>query len=129
MDDRTRIPPGHDARSAPPRERRILNATLRAPRFGSAEAVVRNISAGGLGGSTRIWLCPGEPVEAMLPGIGAVAAVVAWADGTRFGLRFDGPIAPARVTRDRAQGMDPGFRVMDRYRPAGTAWRPGLTRR
>ncbi|MEI9851185.1 MAG: PilZ domain-containing protein [Sphingomonas sp.] len=115
-----------DARQQPQRLQRMLNVTLHAPRFGAAGAVVRNISATGLGGTSKQWLAAGEEVGIELPHLGRVAGRIAWAHGTRFGMRFDGAIDPSRVTREAAPGMDRSFHVMDRYRPVDRARRPGI---
>lgn len=115
-----------DARQHPHRSRRMLGATIHGRRFGSTEALIRDLAPGGLGGSAKLWLAPGEAVEIDLPGLGRVAGCVAWAKGLRFGMRFRTPVDPALVTRETAAGMDPHFRVMERYRPGGDAWRPPI---
>jgi hypothetical protein len=91
--------------------------------------VVRNISPGGIGGTTKQWLIPGEDVDVELPNLGLMPAKVAWTDGVRFGLSFLAGIDPGRVTRDAAAGMDQSFRVMDRFRPETSAKRPPINLR
>ena len=116
----------------PPRSHRmprLLTVRLCGRRFGEAGVVVRNISHGGAGCMSRQWLMRGEPVEIELPNLGWVPGTVAWTDGTRFGLYFDGEIDAGRVARETTPGMDPKFRVMDRYRPETSMRRPGLTSR
>jgi hypothetical protein len=108
------------------RAHRMLNVLLRSPRFGTVAAMARNVSPGGMGGSTRQWLAAGEEIEVELPNIGWVPASVAWTDGIRFGLSFAGEIDAARVTRDAAAGRDREFQVMDRFRPDTSSRRPGL---
>lgn len=108
------------------RMHRMLNVRLRSHRFGTVTAMARNVSPGGMGGSTRQWLGAGEDLEVELPNIGWVPASVAWTDGTRFGLTFAGEIDAARVTRDAAAGRDRAFEVMDRFRPDTSSRRPGL---
>lgn len=118
-----------DARQQAKRLQRMLRVTIHARRFGSAEVVVRNISASGLGGSSDQWLIAGEGVEVELPNLGRVTGTIAWVEGRRFGLAFEAAIDPSRVLREAAPGMDRSFRVMDRYRPEAAPWRPPLNLR
>ena len=108
------------------RSRRMLMAQIRSSRFGAERVRVRDISPGGLGGTTANWLRPGERVEAELPNIGVIPATVAWTQGDRFGLKFDDAIDSERVTRERVPVEIEKFRVMDRFRPETTAKRPGI---
>jgi hypothetical protein len=120
------IEPDCDRIMRAPRTQRMLTVRLRARRFGTIAATARNVSPGGMGGTTGQWLGAGEQVEVELPNLGRVSASVAWTDGTRFGLAFDSEIDARRVTRDASSGMDPQFRVMDRFRPDTSQRRPGL---
>ncbi len=113
-----------DAREHAQRLQRMLSAPLHGHRFGQASAIVRNISASGLGGTSRQWLIVGEGIEIELPTIGRVAGSVAWVRGMRFGMRFGAAIDPARVTRERSPGMVHKFQVMDRFRPPASPRRP-----
>jgi hypothetical protein len=108
------------------RSRRMLMVELRSHRFGQGRIRVRDISPGGLGGTTSQWLRAGERVEAELPNIGNIAATVAWTQGERFGLKFDDAIDAGRVTRERVPLEIEQFRVMERFRPEITARRPAI---
>ncbi len=108
------------------RMHRMLGVTIRSPRFGTATAIARNVSPGGMGGSTGQWLGADEEIEVQLPNIGWVAARVAWTEGSRFGLRFVQAIDAARVTREIAPGIDRGFEILERFRPDLSQRRPGL---
>jgi hypothetical protein len=108
------------------RSRRMLMIQLRSSRFGAGRVRVRDISPGGLGGTTDQWLRAGERVEAALPNIGNVPATVIWTDGERFGLQFDDAIDAGRVTRERVPIEIEKFRVHDRFRPETSARRPGI---
>lgn len=50
---------------------------------------VRNMSASGLGGISSVPLREGDAIEIVINGIGAIGGEVVWADGDRFGMRFD----------------------------------------
>jgi hypothetical protein len=104
------------------RRRRMLAAPLRGQRFGELRITVRDISNGGLGGTTEQWLRMGEHVQTELPNLGEVGGTVVWTEGNRFGLSFDHEIDAARVMRP---AMQP-FHVMDRYRPEASAKRPAI---
>jgi hypothetical protein len=109
-----------------PRLPRMLTVQVRGRRFGAMPAIARNLSDGGMGGTTKQWLVTGEEVEADLPNFGWTRARIAWTDGTRFGLAFLDPVEAGRVSREAAPGMDSSFRVMDRFRPETSMRRPGL---
>jgi hypothetical protein len=109
-----------------PRLPRILSVQIRGRRFGGTTAIARNLSDGGMGGTTKQWLIAGEEVEAELPSFGWTLARIAWTDGTRFGLVFLDPVEAGRVARPASSGIDPSFRVMDRFRPETSMRRPGL---
>jgi hypothetical protein len=110
------------------RESRMLMVPIRGRRFGEGQATIRNISPGGLGGTTTAWVAPDDEIDVRLPAYGWVTARVAWVEGPRFGLSFEGRIDPARITRDSATGMAPKFQVMDRYRPEESAKRPPINK-
>ena len=111
------------------RARRMLVVELRGRRFGSASATIRDISSGGLGGTSSRWLVIGEPVELTLPNFGTLTGSVIWTEGNRFGLAFDEAIDASRVTRETSPGMDRHFEVMDRFRPETSMKRPPIGRR
>ena len=116
------------AMPADPRQRskRMLTAQVQSARFGRGQIVVRDISAGGLGGMTSQWLRPGERIEAELPVVGNIPARVAWTDGKRFGLAFDEEIDAERVTREPVPAEIAQFRVHERFRPETSARRPAI---
>ena len=109
-----------------PRLPRMLRVNVRGRRFGTMPAIARNLSDGGMGGTTKQWLVTGEEVEAELPSFGWTRARIAWTDGTRFGLVFLDPVEAGRVSRETTAGMDPSFRVLERFRPVTSMRRPGL---
>jgi hypothetical protein len=115
-----------EAREPAQRLQRMLNVAMRGRRFGGANAIVRNISPRGLGGTTKQWLVRGEQIQVELPNLGPVPATVIWTDGIRFGARFCTEIDAGRVTRDSFAGMDQHFRVMDRFRPEPSMKRPAI---
>ena len=109
-----------------PRSSRMLTVQIRGRRFGVMPAIARNLSTGGMGGTTKQWLMVGETVDAQLPGFGWTRGRVIWTDGTRFGVSFLGHVEAERVTRELSPGMDSSFRVMDRFRPSDSVRRPAL---
>jgi hypothetical protein len=108
------------------RSRRMLLAQLRSARFGSGLVTVRDISPGGLGGTTNQWLRAGERVEAHLPNIGTIPGRIAWTNGQKFGLQFDDEIDADQVMRERVPTEIENFRVADRFRPELSAKRPAI---
>lgn len=81
------------------RESMLLMSTLAPEAGGPAIALrIRNLSAGGLMGECDRRLTAGERVVVELRNIGAVAGSIAWAAGSRIGVRFDQSI-DHRATR------------------------------
>ena len=58
------------ARKPARRLQRMLNVAMRGSRFGTSNAIVRNLSPRGLGGTTKRWLARGEETCMKRPAIG-----------------------------------------------------------
>lgn len=79
----------------PDRERQnvMLMASLRAGVF-ETRVRVADISKGGVKLRSAACVPPGAEVQIELPGLGWVAAIVAWTRADTFGLRFHTEIDP-----------------------------------
>lgn len=116
--------PGEVARET--RASRLLTAQIMSSRFGTARIVVRNISAGGLGGKCDELLFSGEDVAVLLNNIGAVDATIAWVDGHAFGLRFAERIDPSRALAPQSERIVKPYEVPSYFRPEVSTYRPGF---
>lgn len=72
-----------------PRTRRLLRGRLWCQATGEQDALIRNLSTRGLGGSvaTTPLAAGADVVVTLLPGM-SVTGVVRWADGKAFGVRL-----------------------------------------
>src|SRR3546814_898936 len=73
--------PAEEAAVREPRTSRLLRGEISSSRFGTARIVVRNISAGGLGGKCDQVLLKGEKVAVLLNNIDPVEATIVWSQG------------------------------------------------
>ena len=119
-----------DSRSA-----RIFRATIIVAGVGEVPAMIRNVSAHGLGGRTSSRLIAGQQVTVAISGIGKIGATVRWTDDERFGLLLDRAIDPEKIRfaqtsweqvvqqrlSDNRQGIVP--------RPLSSTWRPSFRHR
>ncbi|MBY8823765.1 PilZ domain-containing protein [Sphingomonas colocasiae] len=115
-----------DGQSREPRTSRLLACDMRLQDGAVLRIRVRNISAGGLGGRADAPVDAWQPVEVMLPGIGAVAGKIAWVRQDQFGVQFDRPIDPAKALVTSAQPQKSGHVVPPIYQPGSDYRRPGL---
>lgn len=107
-----------------PRDSMLLQATLRLSEAAAPVAIrIRNLSAGGLMADCALPLASGQAVEVELRNIGAVIGQVAWADGQRIGIAFDGPIDP-QLTRRPVGTKRTGTMIVSP--PTLKSRRPGL---
>lgn len=116
------------------RWRRLLRATMSNARLGHQEVLVRNVSARGLGATTRgIVPLVGEAVTVELPEIGKIAGVVRWNSATGFGLELATAIDPDQlqvaIRNQNAQSAPAtDWSVRSRHRIAPPASRGSLRR-
>src|SRR3546814_10228629 len=89
--------PAEEAAVREPRTSRLLRGEISSSRFGTARIVVRNISAGGLGGKCDQVLLKGEKVAVLLNNIDPVEATIVWSQGKTFGLQFNQKIDPSQA--------------------------------
>lgn len=92
-----------------PRVHRLMKVIIRHERFGSADAVIRDISTGGLGGRCNAPLYPGDVIDIDRPGLGQFEAEVRWVRGGHFG---------AQLTSD----MQIDTKAVDSLSFSGTNW-------
>jgi hypothetical protein len=102
-------PPAADPR--PLRLRKLLRATLRDSRGRESEVLVRNVSASGLGATTKDTPpARGERVSIDLAPLGLIVGEVRWTKGNGFGLALDHSIDVATLgaaLKARAEGERP----------------------
>jgi hypothetical protein len=114
-----------DGQSREPRASRLLACDMQLQDGAVIKVRVRNISSGGLGGRSDVPIDAWQPVEVLLPGIGAVAGKVAWVRQGQFGIQFDRPIDPAKALVPPSQPQKTHV-VPPIYQPRGDYKRPGL---
>ena len=97
-----------------PRQSRLVKAAIECARLGRFDVTIRNVSQTGIGGQAPHMLNRGEPVTVHLPGHPAMAGIVRWVSGPRFGIETDGDIHPdalraahgSSAQRDQAADFD-----------------------
>lgn len=118
------------------RVHRLMKVTIFHERFGSADAVIRDISSGGLGGRCNAGLFDGDVIEIDRPGLGRFEAEVRWVRNGQFGaqltsdmridtkaiesLAFNGSNWDNQVNRPLEN------HVFTRFRPMKTTYRPAI---
>src|SRR3546814_17995994 len=95
--------PAEEAAVREPRTSRLLRGEISSSRFGTARIVVRNISAGGLGGKCDQVLLKGETVALLLNNIAPVEATIVWSQGKTFRLQFNQKIDPSHAAPPHIQ--------------------------
>lgn len=119
------------------RMRRLMKVTVYHERFGWADAVIRDISSGGLGGRCNSELLTGDVIEINRPGLGRFEAEVRWVRSGQFGaqltsdmridtkaiehLAFDG----ANWDRDVNKPLE--NHVFTRFKPTQNFYRPSVS--
>lgn len=119
------------------RVHRLMKVTLFHERFGSVDAVVRDISSGGLGGRCAAPLAPGDVVEIDRPGFGRFQAEVRWVRNGQFGARLTSDL---RIDTQEVQNLSFNnanwdtkvnkpleHHVFTRFKPVKTAYRPPVS--
>ncbi|MDM7956873.1 PilZ domain-containing protein [Blastomonas sp.] len=129
-----------DAGAMPEREARVhrlMKVTIFHERFGSADAVIRDISSGGLGGRCTAMLTQGDVIDIDRPGLGRFEAEVRWVRNGQFGaqltsdlridtkaienLAFNGSSWDSQVNKPLEN------HVFTRFRPMQNTYRPGIS--
>ena len=108
-----------------PRKAMMLAATLTDGVGVGHKFRVRNLSATGLGGVIEAPLAAGDAVRLDLPGIGTVGGTVSRVRGRKFGVRFQGGIAPELVSV-KIENEGSGFVLRDLHKKIEDQRRPGL---
>ena len=119
------------------RVHRLMKVTIFHERFGSADAVIRDISSGGLGGRCNARLIEGDVIELDRPGLGRFEAEVRWVRSGQFGaqltsdlridtkaienLAFNGSNWDSQVNKPLEN------HVFTRFRPMQNTYRPSIT--
>ncbi|GGB57512.1 PilZ domain-containing protein [Blastomonas aquatica] len=119
------------------RVHRLMKVTVFHERFGSADAVIRDISSGGLGGRCQAKLIPGDVVEIDRPGLGKFEAEIRWVRAGQFGaqLTSDLKIDTKAVENlalngsswDSQVNKPLEHHVFTRFRPMQSTYRPSIT--
>lgn len=131
----TKVDPDLPQREA--RVHRLMKVTVFHERFGSADAVIRDISSGGLGGRCQATLISGDVIEIDRPGLGRFEAEVRWVRAGQFGaqltsdlkidtkavenLSFNGSNWDTKVNKPLEN------HVFTRFKPVQNAYRPSIT--
>lgn len=86
-------PTGPDSDPRQQRFHRLIRGELSSANGPTREIMVRNISASGLGGTSKgAPVARGEQVMIALPRIGAIAGTVCWSKGATFGVKLAGAL-------------------------------------
>jgi PilZ domain len=85
------------ARREAARVARRIPATVTLADGDAIGCTINDVSETGAGIACLTAIMPGTPLMIALPGIGAVAADVAWVSGVRIGIAFHARIDPAAV--------------------------------
>lgn len=112
-----------------PRTSRLLRGEISSSRFGTARIVVRNISAGGLGGKCDQVLLKGEKVAVLLNNIDPVEATIVWSQGKTFGLQFNQKIDPSQAVAPSIERKTVTYEAPTHFRPSASTYRPGFSRK
>jgi hypothetical protein len=86
-----------DERSAE-RYRLLLPASAEGAESGLVDVTVHDLSTSGFLVETEAPLSVGSEITLDIPGVGSVAAEVAWSSGNFFGGQFETPLAPSSVS-------------------------------
>ena len=76
----------------------------------TARVKVRNLSSGGMMAEGGPAVSTGERLTIDLRNVGAIQGAVAWVQGNRYGVAFDGEIDPKLVRAPLATNADDGPR-------------------
>jgi hypothetical protein len=128
-----------DGRNMPEREARVhrlMKVTVFHERFGSADAVIRDISSGGLGGRCNAVLIIGDVIEIDRPGLGRFEAEVRWVRNGQFGaqltsdMRIDTKAIESLAFNgsnwDNQVNKPLEHHVFTRFRPMQNTYRPAV---
>jgi hypothetical protein len=131
---------GDGAENMPEREARVhrlMKVTVFHERFGSADAVIRDISSGGLGGRCNAVLIAGDVIDIDRPGLGRFEAEVRWVRSGQFGaqLTSDMRIDTKEIENlafngsnwDNQVNKPLENHVFTRFRPMKSTYRPGIS--
>lgn len=134
--------PDEGAADKPEREARVhrlMKVTVFHERFGSADAVIRDISSGGLGGRCNAVLIPGDVIDIDRPGLGRFEAEVRWVRNGQFGaqltsdMRIDTKaienMAFNGASWDNQVNKPLEHHVFTRFRPMQNTYRPAIAPR
>lgn len=118
------------------RVHRLMKVTVFHERFGSADAVIRDISSGGLGGRCNARLVPGDVIDIDRPGLGRFEAEVRWVRSGQFGaqltsdMRIDTKaienLAFNGTNWDNQVNKPLENHVFTRFRPMQNTYRPSI---
>lgn len=126
-----------DAPAREPRVHRLMKVTVFHERFGSADAVIRDISTGGLGGRCSAELIPGDVIEIERPGLGRFEGEVRWVRSGQFGAQLTSDIKIDTKALDNlgfngstwdSQVNKPlEHHVFTRFKPSQSTYRPSIS--
>ncbi|WP_373488996.1 hypothetical protein [Blastomonas sp.] len=119
-----------------PRMNRLMKVTVFHERFGSSDAVIRNISRGGLGGRCFAELRVGDVIDIAREGFGRFEAEIRWVRNGHFGAALTSDMT---IDTDAVENLsfDKGDwdgevnkplknHVFTRFRPVRETYRPGV---
>jgi hypothetical protein len=128
---------GGDRPEREPRVHRLMKVTVFHERFGSADAVIRDISTGGLGGRCNAELIPGDVIDIDRPGLGRFEAEVRWVRSGQFGAQLT---ADMKIDTKAIEGLGCNGsnwdtqvnkplenHVFTRFRPMKSTYRPSIS--
>lgn len=128
---------GKDAPERAPRVHRLMKVMVFHERFGSMDAVIRDISSGGLGGRCNAELLPGDVIEIERPGLGRFEAEVRWVRRGHFGAQLTSDmqidtkviekIAFNSTSFDGSVNKPLENHVFTRFRPMQSTYRPSIS--
>lgn len=120
-----------------PRVHRLMKVTVFHERFGSADAVIRDISSGGLGGRCSAQLQPGDVIEIDKPGLGRFEAEVRWLRNGQFGAQLTSDLKIDTQALDNLGFSEKSWdtqvnkplehHVFTRFRPMQSTYRPAIS--
>src|SRR3546814_11213289 len=121
--------PAEEAAVREPRTSRLLRGEISSSRFGTARIVVRNISAGGLGGQCDQVLLKGEKVAVLLNTIDPVEATNVRSQGKTFDVQFNPKLYPYEPVAHVIHRKTVPYEDPPHFRPSPPTARQVLSRK
>lgn len=133
----TDTPNNVEKRSIHDRASRLIKIQISNDRIEHADAILRNVTAKGIGIELPRALQEGEKVSIQIRNLEPISSTVAWSKDHRSGLLFDEPIDPSLLTvkksgQSQVEGIYNGansYHVFNRFNPMSGIKRPALKAR